>query len=148
MESLLTIGLPAALGLKSLGLCLLGAVLGVLLGAVLGLAPAIVALLSMTFGADPASAIAMLAGLYWGAQFGGSIPAILFGVPGGASAIPTTFDGFPLANQGHAGRALGATLVASFISCTVATLIIATLAGSMSGIALSLGPAEYVALMV
>lgn len=148
MESLLTIGFPAALSLKGLGLCFIGALVGMLLGAILGLAPAIVAVLSLTFSGEPASSIALLAGLYWGAQFGRSVTAILFGVPGGASAIPTTFDGFALTNQGRAGRALGATLIASFLACTVATVFIAILARSVSGIALLLGPAEYVALMV
>src|SRR5262249_3583035 len=110
--------------------------------------PVAVAMLSLTFSFDPSRAIALLAGLHFGAQYGRSICAILFGVPGGLSAIATTYDGHPLANQGQAARALATTLVALFVASPFATLLVAAVARPMSGIALVLGPADYAAMIV
>ena len=150
MDSLFTLGFPAALAWQSLGLCFMGTLAGMLLGVLLGIGPitAIAILLPFAFGANVSSAIALLAGIYCGAQYGSSVTAVLFGVPGGASAIVTTRDGNPLARQGRAGVALGIVVLASFIACTIATVVIAVMAGSLSRLPLLFGPADYAALLV
>ncbi len=143
-------GLAVALSLKNLGLCFIGCLIGTLIGVLPGVGPiaTITMLLPITFGIDPVGALIMLAGIYYGAQYGGSTTAILVNIPGEATAVVTTLDGHQMARQGRAGVALGVAALGSFFAGTVATLIIAGLAGPLTRLALLFGPAEYFSLMV
>jgi putative tricarboxylic transport membrane protein len=105
-------------------------------------------LLPITFGIDPVGALIMLAGIYYGAQYGGSTTAILVNIPGEATAVITTLDGHQMARQGRAGVALGIAALGSFFAGCVATVIIAALAAPLTRLALLFGPAEYFSLMV
>jgi putative tricarboxylic transport membrane protein len=102
----------------------------------------------VTFGIEPTGAIIMLAGIYYGAQYGGSTTAILVNIPGEVTSVVTTLDGHEMAKQGRAGAALGVAALGSFFAGTVATLVIAALAAPLTRIALLFGPAEYFALMI
>ncbi len=105
-------------------------------------------LLPITFGLDPVSALIMLAGIYYGAQYGGSTTAILVNIPGEATSVVTTLDGHQMARQGRAGVALGMAAIGSFIAGTFSTILIAALGAPLTGLALLFGPAEYFSLMV
>ena len=105
-------------------------------------------LLPITFGLPPVAALIMLAGIYYGAQYGGSTTAILVNIPGEATSVVTTIDGHQMAKQGRAGVALGIAAIGSFFAGCVATVIIAALAVPLTRVALLFGPAEYFALMV
>ncbi len=146
----LGLGFAVALTLKNIGLCLIGCMVGTLVGILPGVGPiaTISMLLPITFGLDPVGALIMLAGIYYGAQYGGSTTAILVNIPGEATAVVTTLDGHQMAKQGRAGIALGIAAIGSFIAGTVATLTIAALAKPLTGLALVFGPAEYFSLMV
>ncbi len=146
----LLLGMSVALSLQNLTLCFLGCLIGTLVGVLPGVGPiaTITMLLPITFGLDPVGALIMLAGIYYGAQYGGSTTAILVNIPGEASAVVTTLDGHQMAKQGRAGVALGIAAIGSFIAGCVGTLIIASLAGPMTRMALLFGPADYFALMV
>jgi putative tricarboxylic transport membrane protein len=146
----LATGFAVALTWKNLGFCLLGALIGTLVGVLPGIAPitTIAILLPFTFSLDPASSLIMLAGIFYGAQYGGSTTAILVNVPGESSAIVTCLDGHQMAKQGRAGPALAIAAIASFFAGTIATIVIATLSGPMSALALKFNAAEYFSLMV
>lgn len=146
----LALGLGVALSLKNISLCFLGCLIGTLIGVLPGVGPiaTITMLLPITFGIDPIGALIMLAGIYYGAQYGGSTTAILVNIPGEATSVVTTLDGHQMAKAGRAGAALGIAAIGSFIAGTVATIIIAALAGPLAGLALLFGPADYFALMV
>ena len=153
MDQLLTnlgIGFSVALSLQNLWYCLIGCVLGTLVGVLPGLGPVatIAMLLPITFTLPPVSALIMLAGIYYGAQYGGSTTAILVNMPGETSSVVTTLDGYAMAKQGRAGPALGIAAIGSFFAGTVATLIIAMAAPPLAEVALKFGPAEYFSLMV
>ena len=153
MDQLLTnlgIGFSVALSLQNLWYCLIGCVLGTLVGVLPGLGPVatIAMLLPITFTLPPVSALIMLAGIYYGAQYGGSTTAILVNMPGETSSVVTTLDGYAMAKQGRAGPALGIAAIGSFFAGTVATLIIAVAAPPLAEVALKFGPAEYFSLMV
>jgi putative tricarboxylic transport membrane protein len=105
-------------------------------------------LLPVTFGIDPTGALIMLAGIYYGAQYGGSTTAILVNIPGEATSVVTTLDGHQMARQGRAGVALGIAAIGSFIAGSIATLVIAALGAPLTKLALLFGPAEYFSLMV
>jgi putative tricarboxylic transport membrane protein len=105
-------------------------------------------LLPLTFAVEPTGALIMLAGIYYGAQYGGSTTAILMNIPGEATAVVTTLDGHQMARQGRAGKALGIAAIGSFVAGTIATLIIAALGIPLTKMALLFGPAEYFSLMV
>lgn len=126
-------------------LMLLGVTLGVIIGVLPGLGGAngIAILLPLTFTMDPTSAIIMLSCIYWGALFGGAITSILFNIPGEPWSVATTFDGYPLAQQGRAGEALSAAFTSSFIGAFIAVVIITFLAPLVAGFALEFGPAEF-----
>jgi TctA family transporter len=143
-------GFEAALSLHNLGYCLLGVTLGTLIGVLPGLGPVatIAMLLPATYGQEPLSALIMLAGIYYGAQYGGSTSAILVNLPGEASSVVTCLDGHAMARQGRAGAALGIAALGSFFAGTVATLLLAALATPLAALALQFGPAEYFSLMV
>jgi TctA family transporter len=146
----LGIGLDAALSLANLGYCFLGVLLGTLIGVLPGLGPVatIAMLLPATYGLPPLSALIMLAGIYYGAQYGGSTTAILVNLPGESSSVVTCLDGYAMARQGRAGAALGIAALGSFFAGTVATLVIAAAASPLAEVALKFGPAEYFSLML
>jgi putative tricarboxylic transport membrane protein len=131
-------------------LCFLGCLVGTLIGVLPGVGPiaTIAMLLPITFGLDPVGALIMLAGIYYGAQYGGSTTAILVNIPGEATSVVTTLDGHQMARQGRAGVALGIAAIGSFFAGSVATLIIAALGAPLTKLAMVFGPAEYFSLMV
>jgi putative tricarboxylic transport membrane protein len=147
---LLMLGFGEAITPANLAFCLLGALLGTLIGVLPGIGPTatIAVLLPITFFLPPLAGIIMLAGIYYGAQYGGSTTAVLVNLPGEASAVVTTLDGYQMARQGRAGAALAVAALGSFFAGTVATFAIAVAGPMLSGFALSFGPAEYVSLMV
>lgn len=127
-----------------------GVLLGTLIGVLPGLGPlvAIAVLLPFTFALDPVSSMIMLAGIFYGAQYGGSTTAILINLPGEASSIVTTLDGHQMAKQGKAGKALATAAIASFFAGCVATVLIGLFAPPLAQLAFRFGPAEYFSLMV
>ncbi len=126
--------------------CLLGTVIGVLPG--LGPVATIAMLLPATYALPPVAALIMLAGIYYGAQYGGSTTAILVNLPGEASSVVTALDGYQMARKGRAGPALAAAGVGSFFAGTVGTLVLAAFAVPLTEVAFKFGPAEYFSLMV
>ena len=131
-------------------LCFVGCLVGTLIGVLPGVGPiaTIAMLLPITFGLDPVGALIMLAGIYYGAQYGGSTTAILVNIPGEATSVVTTLDGHQMAKQGRAGVALGVAALGSFFAGSVATIVIAALGAPLTKLALLFGPAEYFSLMV
>ncbi|MFD2223990.1 tripartite tricarboxylate transporter permease, partial [Microvirga arabica] len=146
----LSLGFGVALTLQNLGLAFLGCLVGTLIGVLPGVGPiaTIAMLLPITFGLDPTGALIMLAGIYYGAQYGGSTTAILVNIPGEATSVVTALDGHQMARQGRAGVALGIAAIGSFFAGTVATLVIAALGAPLTSLALIFGPTEYFSLMV
>lgn len=146
----LGLGLETALTLTNLMYCLLGVFVGTAVGVLPGLGPVatIAMLLPATFGLPPISALIMLAGIYYGAQYGGSTTAILVNLPGESSSVVTAIDGYQMARQGNAGKALATAAIASFFAGTVATILLAIAAPPLADLALKFGPAEYFSLMV
>jgi putative tricarboxylic transport membrane protein len=142
--------LGAAISLQNLAYCFLGIFLGTAVGLLPGLGPTatIAMLLPSTFVLGPIPAMIMLAGIYYGAQYGGSTTAILVNLPGETSSIVTAIDGYKMARQGKAGRALATAAIGSFVAGTICTLVIALFAPPLADFALSFGPAEYLSLMV
>ena len=133
---------------KNLLYCLAGVLIGMIIGVLPGLGPAatIAILLPITYTIDPVSAIIMLAGIYYGAQYGGTITSVLLRLPGEASSVVTVFDGFALAKQGKAGTALGIAAIGSFVGATISIIGLTLLAPVVASIALDFGPPEYAAL--
>jgi putative tricarboxylic transport membrane protein len=146
----LALGFATALSLQNLALCFVGCMVGTLIGVLPGVGPiaTIAILLPITFGLDPTGALIMLAGIYYGAQYGGSTTAILVNIPGEATSVVTVLDGHQMARQGRAGAALGIAAIGSFMAGSVATLVIAALGAPLTRLALLFGPAEYFSLMV
>lgn len=128
--------------------CLVGVVIGMLIGVLPGLGPAatIAILLPVTFGLEPITAIIMLAGIFYGAQYGGTITSVLLRLPGEASSVVTVFDGHALARQGRAGTALGIAAIGSFVGGTLAIVALTFVAPLVADFALDFGPPEYTAL--
>ena len=128
----------------------IGVLLGTLIGVLPGVGPTatIAMLLPITFNLSPVAALIMLAGIYYGSQYGGSTTAILVNIPGEAASVVTCLDGYQMARQGRAGPALAVAALGSFFAGCVATLIIATVAPPLAELALKFGPSEYFALMV
>ena len=146
----LVLGFGVALSPWNVLLCLIGALVGTLVGVLPGLGPlaTIAMLLPITFGLPPVGALIMLAGIYYGAQYGGSTTSILVNIPGEASSVVTTLDGHQMARQGRAGPALAIAAIGSFFAGCVSTVVVAALAAPLTSIALLFGPAEYFSLMV
>ena len=128
--------------------CLLGVLIGMVIGVLPGLGPAatMAILLPIVYTVDPVSAVIMLAGIYYGAQYGGTITSVLLQLPGEASSVVTVFDGFALAKQGKAGTALGIAAIGSFIGATISIVGLTLLAPLVASWALDFGPPEYAAL--
>ena len=134
--------------LTNLLYCLFGVVIGMLIGVLPGLGPAatIAILLPLTFNVEPVTAIIMLAGIFYGAQYGGTITSVLLRLPGEASSVVTVFDGYAMAKQGRAGAALGIAAIGSFIGGTISIIALTFVAPLVAGFALDFGPPEYAVL--
>jgi putative tricarboxylic transport membrane protein len=143
-------GFGVALTLPNIGFMFIGITLGVLIGVLPGLGGAngVAILLPLTFSMSPTSAIIMLTCIYWGALFGGAITSILFNIPGEPWSVATTFDGYPMAQQGRAAQALTAAFTSSFVGAIFATLLITFLAPLVARFALKFGPAEFFAVQL
>lgn len=146
----LALGFSVALSPESLMYCLLGALLGTVIGVLpgIGATATIALLLPITLSLQPLSAIIMLAGIYYGSQYGGSTTAILVRIPGEGSSVVTAIDGYMMGQQGRAGVALATAAIGSMVAGTVATLLIALFAVPLSYVALKFGAAEYFSLIV
>ncbi|TMH85717.1 MAG: tripartite tricarboxylate transporter permease, partial [Betaproteobacteria bacterium] len=142
-------GFAVALQPANLLWCLVGVVLGTVVGIMPGLGPpaTIAMLLPLTFLMNPAGAMIMLAGIYYGAKYGGSTTSILLNVPGESASVVTCLDGYQMARQGRAGAALGIAAIASFIAGTVGVLGLMLVAPPLAKVALSFSSPEYFALM-
>jgi putative tricarboxylic transport membrane protein len=145
----LALGFQTAVTPMNLLYCFVGALIGTLIGVLPGIGPVqtIAILLPTTFALPPVSALIMLAGIYYGAQYGGSTTSILVNVPGEASSVVTCLDGHQMARQGKAGAALSISALASFVAGSFATLVLAVLALPLSELAFKFGPEEYFSLM-
>lgn len=148
----LATGFSVALDPFNLMLVLVGCFLGTLIGALPGLGPinGVAILLPIAYGLKfpPESALILLAGIYYGAEYGGRISSILLNVPGDASPVITTLDGHPMALRGEAGKALSTSAVASFIGGTIAVVLMTLFGPLLASVAVGFSPANYVALMV
>src|SRR5262245_22687415 len=146
----LALGFSVAALPSNLLMCLIGTLVGTLIGVLPGIGPlaTIAMLLPITFGLPPVGALIMLAGIYYGAQYGGSTTSILINIPGESSSVVTTLDGHQMAKQGRAGPALAISAIGSFFAGSVATVLVAALGAPLTSIALLFGPAEYFSLMV
>jgi putative tricarboxylic transport membrane protein len=149
MENLLSLmaGFELALSWHNVLFMVVGVLLGIVVGVLPGLGGpnGVAILLPLTFGMDPTSAIILLSSIYWGALFGGAITSILFNIPGEAWSVATTFDGYPLAQQGRSGEALTAAFTASFIGAISGVMLITFVAPLVASFALRFGPAEFFA---
>lgn len=146
----LALGFETALSPVNLMYCLLGVSLGTLIGVLPGIGSlaAIAMLMPISFHLDPISAMVLLAGVFYGAEYGGSIAAILLNLPGTPSAAVTCLDGYPLARQGRAGVALFVTMFASFVGAATGIFLLSAFAPSLASIALAFGAADYFAIML
>ena len=146
----LGLGLETAFTLTNLMYCLIGVFVGTAVGVLPGLGPVatIAMLLPATFGLPPIASLIMLAGIYYGAQYGGSTTAILVNLPGESSSVVTAIDGHIMARNGQAGKALATAALGSFFAGSVATVLLALFAPPLAEMALQFGPAEYFSLMV
>jgi putative tricarboxylic transport membrane protein len=146
----LSLGFGVAMMPMNLLYCFIGVLLGTVVGVLPGLGPlaTMSMLLPLTFGLPATSSLIMLAGIYYGSQYGGSTTAILLNLPGESSSAVTALDGYRMARNGRAGPALAAAALSSFFAGTVATILIALVAAPLTTLALKFGPAEYFSLMV
>ena len=146
----LSLGFSVAFTLQNLIYCLIGCILGTLIGVLPGVGPVatIAMLLPATYALPPVAALIMLAGIYYGAQYGGSTTAILVNLPGESSSVVTVIDGYQMARKGRAGPALAAAGIGSFIAGCFGTLILASFAIPLTEVAFKFGPAEYFSLMI
>lgn len=149
LEGILT-GFQVAFSLEGILFVLIGVFVGTFIGMLPGLGPisAIAVMIPITFGMDPAPALVMMAGVYYGAIFGGSTSSILLNAPGVSGAVATAFDGYPMAQQGKAGKALAIAAICSFFGGTVSVLLLMLLAPALSSVAIAFGPPAYFALML
>jgi putative tricarboxylic transport membrane protein len=145
----LSMGFGVALSFQNLGFCLVGALLGTLIGVLPGIGPVatIALLLPLTYALPPTGALIMLAGIYYGAQYGGSTTAILVNLPGEASSVVTAIDGYQMARRGRAGAALAIAAIGSFFAGSVAILAVAAIGPPLGLLAQKFGPSDYASLM-
>ena len=143
-------GLQAAITPTNLLWLIVGCLLGTLVGILPGLGPpaTISILLPLATGFDPATGLIMMAGIYYGAKYGGSTTSILLNIPGESSSVVTCIDGYEMAKQGRAGKALGIAAIASFVAGTIGVIGLTFLAPLAADVAVNFGPPEYSALMV
>jgi putative tricarboxylic transport membrane protein len=143
-------GFGIAFSPENLLFVFIGVLAGTIIGILPGLGPmsALALMIPIAYGMDPTTAIIMLAGVYYGAIFGGSTSSILLNAPGVAGTVATSFDGYPMARDGRAGKALAIAAIASFVGGTIGVIGLMLIAPGLSSFAVSFGPAEYFALMV
>lgn len=146
----LGMGFEIAFSWDNLLYCLIGVTFGMLIGVLPGLGPSTgtAVLLPLTYGMEPISAIIMLSGIYYGAMYGGTITSVLINTPGEAASVITCMDGYPMAQQGRAGTALGIAGIGSFIGGTISIIGLAFIGPPIARLALKFGPPEYFALLV
>src|SRR5258708_7545825 len=146
----LALGFSVAANPHNIGFCLLGALVGTLVGVLpgIGIVATVAMLLPVRFGLPPVGALIMLAGIYYGAQYGGSTTSILVNIPGEATSVITCLDGHQMARQGRAGAALSIAAIGSFFAGCVSTVLVAALGVPLTSLALLFGPAEYFSLML
>ncbi|ARC38891.1 tripartite tricarboxylate transporter permease (plasmid) [Paracoccus yeei] len=146
----LELGIQTAFSLQNLLYCFIGVLLGTAIGVLPGLGPltTIAILLPITFDLPATASLIMLAGIYYGAQYGGSTTAILVNLPGESASVVTALDGYQMARKGKAGLALATAALGSFFAGTLATVLVALFAPPLTTVALAFGPAEYFSLMV
>src|SRR5918994_1982565 len=146
----LIFGFSVALSFQNLFYCFVGVLVGTLIGVLPGIGPlgTIAILLPITYNVSPVAAMIMLAGIYYGAQYGGSTTAILVNLPGETAAVVTCIDGHQMARQGRAGPALAIAALGSFFAGTVGTLLIALFGPPLADVALRFGAPEYFSLML
>src|SRR3989339_1055308 len=144
------LGIITAIQPASLFFCFVGVTIGTLIGVLpgIGTSGTVAILLPITFNLSPVSAIIMLAGIYYGAQYGGSTTSILVNIPGESASVVTCLDGYQMARRGRAGPALGISAFGSFIAGTITIFFLIFLAPTLANFALRFGPPEYFALMV
>ena len=144
----IALGFETALSLTNLMYCLIGVFLGTAIGVLPGLGPTatIAILLPITFTLPAIPALIMLSGIYYGAQYGGSTTAILVNLPGESSSVVTAIDGYQMARNGQAGKALATAAIGSFVAGTIATFVIALFAPPLSELALNFCAADYFSL--
>jgi putative tricarboxylic transport membrane protein len=143
-------GFAVALTPVNLLYALAGAMIGTAIGVLPGLGPpaTIALLLPVTYGMDATSAVIMLSGIFYGAQYGGSTTSILMNIPGEAASVVTCLDGYQMARQGRAGRALGMSAMGSFVGATISIVLMSMIAPALADLALQFGPAEYSSLVL
>ncbi|GAA0413503.1 MAG: tripartite tricarboxylate transporter permease [Bacillota bacterium] len=148
IEGIIT-GFQVAFSMQGLLFVLIGVFVGTFIGMLPGLGPisAIAVMIPVTFGMEPTVALVMMAGVYYGAVFGGSTSSILLNAPGISGTVATAFDGYPMAQQGKAGKALAIAATSSFVGGTVSVILLMLLAPILSSVAVSFGPPAYFALM-
>jgi TctA family transporter len=146
----LQLGFQVALSAQNLGYCLLGVTLGTFIGVLPGIGPAatVALLLPLTMALNPASSFIMLAGIYYGAQYGGSTTAILLKLPGETSSVVTAIDGHEMAKRGEAGKALATAALGSFFAGTMSVLLIVFFSSALTKVAMKFGAPEYFSVMV
>src|SRR5512144_2697929 len=146
----LALGFSVALTLPNLGYCFAGTLLGTFIGVLPGIGPAatLALLLPLTYAIPPVSSFIMLAGIYYGAQYGGSTTAILLKIPGETSSVVTAIDGYQMARQGRAGTALATAAFGSFFAGTITVLLIVFFSPPLASMALNFASPEYFAVMV
>lgn len=148
IEGIMT-GFQVAFSMEGILFVLIGVLIGTFIGMLPGLGPisAIAVMIPITFGMDPTIALVMMAGVYYGAIFGGSTSSILLNAPGVSGTVATAFDGYPMARQGKAGKALAIAAICSFVGGTVSVALLMLLAPALSSVAIAFGPPAYFALM-
>jgi putative tricarboxylic transport membrane protein len=149
LEGIVT-GLATAFTFQNFGWVVIGCIAGTLIGMLPGLGPitAIALMIPLAYGMEPAGGMIMMAGVYYGAVFGGSTSSILINAPGIASTVATSFDGYPMAQRGEAGRALAIAAYASFLGGTTGALLLVLTAGFLASVALHFQSPEYALLMI
>lgn len=143
-------GLKVAFSLQGIIFLIIGVSVGTMIGMIPGLGPitAIAVMIPITYGMNPAVALLLMAGVYYGAAYGGGVSSILLNAPGVSESVATSFDGYPMAKQGMAGKALAIHTIASFIGGTLTVVYLTFMAPVLAKVAVSFGPPEYFALMV
>lgn len=143
-------GLQVAFSLQGILFVLIGVFIGTFIGMLPGLGPisAIAIMIPLTYGMDPALALVLMAGVYYGAVFGGSTSSILLNAPGISGTVATSFDGYPMAQQGKAGKALAVAAISSFAGGTISVILLMIFAPVLASVAISFGPPAYFALML
>lgn len=146
----LILGFETALTLENVLWCFIGVLAGTIIGLLpgLGSTTGVAVLLPLTFALEPVTALIMLAGIYYGAQYGGTITSVLISTPGEAASVVTTIDGYQMARKGRAGAALAISAIGSFIAAIVSLALLMTLAPPLAQLALGFGPAENLAIMI